>query len=112
MAVPTLILAPFAAFIGGLVTKVADFFINVFTKKFLIAAALIVAAYAALASIFSKIDGYLTSLDVNSVPSVLLKGISLLPSNTMTCITIILSVKIAVFIYNSQLKIISIKAAA
>lgn len=109
MALPALL---GAAFFGSIITKVIDFFIELFTKKFLIAAALIVAVTALYVAVVAALNAVIASIPYDQVPTILQNGFSMLPSNTDDCIAIIVSTKVAVAAYRFQRNAINIRASS
>lgn len=91
-----------AAFIGGLITKLVDVLLELFSKKLVIAAALISALITAYIAVMAVISDSLASINYNDVPTILAYGLSMLPSNTDDCIAIIITTKAAVALYNFQ----------
>ena len=111
MALPALILAPFAGFVGALATKLLDGAINLFTRKFLIHAALITFFLAVYAAFMSGINALTSSLNLSAIPQILLDGFSVLPSNTDECISIIISAKLITLVFKIQSNILDIRKA-
>lgn len=97
-----------ALFIGGLLTKVVDFFSTFITKKILITALILTAFYAAITLAYNTLTGYLTSLSVNA-PALLQVGLAALPSNTDTCIALCLTTRLSIFIYDTQFRTMQMK---
>ena len=64
MALPALVLAPIAAFLGGIASKLLDGVITLFTKKFLINAALIDVFITIYGEFMTGLNLLLSILDV------------------------------------------------
>lgn len=111
MALPALILAPFAALVGGLASKLLDGVINLFTRKFLIHAALIVLFVSIYGVFMAAINSMISGLNWGTMPQILIDGFATLPSNTDDCIALIISTKLAAMAFNIQREILDIRKA-
>lgn len=109
MALPTLILAPIAGFIGSIAGKLLDGIVNLFTKKFLLNAALIIAFLATYGVLLASINGLLDQVPILSIPSFIVSGFAALPTNTDNVISIAIGIKATVLIYRLQTNIIWLK---
>ena len=109
MALPALIVAPLAGFIGSIAGKLLDGVITLFTKKIFINALLIVAFLSSYGVMLSAVNGLLGSIASTQIPSFLLSGFSALPTNTDNVISILIGIKAAVLVYRLQTNIILLK---
>jgi len=99
-----------AAFVGGLVTKIVDTLVDTFSKKFLIAAALIAALTAGYLVLKTTLDALIASIDVPALPDWAQIGMSMMPSNTATCVSAIVATKVAIFTFDAIRAAIEIRA--
>lgn len=111
MALPVLILAPIAAFIGGIVSKFLDGLITLASKKFLFHAALIAFFVAVYSAFVFAINGLISQLDLTNIPQILIDGFAILPTNTDDCIGIIIAGHLAAQIYHIQNRILVIRSS-
>ena len=109
MALPALILAPLAGLIGALTTKLLDGIITLFTKKFLIHAALIVMFLAFYGTFIVGINALMSSIPVTSIPGWMVTGFKVLPSVTDDCIAALIAGRLVVFLFNFQREILDIR---
>lgn len=98
----------FAAFVLALFTSLVAFLVEFVTKKILVIAAIIAAMVLAAAAFAAVISYSLSQLSFDA-PVFLSVGLSLLPSNTDVCISIIVTVKIAAWAHSWYLKTLSVK---
>ena len=96
-----------AAFIGSLFTSLLTFFGLYLTKKVLVIAAVIAVLTASVVAFSLTIQGLLDSLNVSYPTGPVAVGLSLLPSNTNTCVSVIVSTHVAVWAHNWFIKIVS-----
>jgi hypothetical protein len=111
MALPALVLAPLGGLIGSLATKLLDGVINLFTRKFLIHAALIALFVAIYATFMTAINALMAQLNLSNIPQILVDGFRILPSNTDECISIIISAKLVSLAFRIQSNILDIRKA-
>jgi len=110
------LLAAIPALLASLAAAASQFFSYIvykYGRKLIIGAAFII-AYSAVMLVFvstlnSEFSKLLTSLPNNSFSQA---GLSLIPSNAITCASIIVSVKIAQMIFNFTIGILKIKFKA
>lgn len=101
-----------AGFIGTIFVKLLDFLLELFTKKFAIAAALIAVFAAIYGAAVVSLNGMISSLGYMNVPAVLTNGFSMLPSNTDDCIGLILSAHTVRAAYRFKYVAVQLRAAA
>jgi len=102
-----------AAFIGTMFSGITGLFTIFLARKAAFSIAYI-AVFLAISAVFiAVIQGLLSSV-VTSVPSnsMLLAGLSLLPSNTATCIGIISTAHTAAFVFKMKEKLLALKVGA
>ena len=83
------------------------FGLDIFAKRFLIAAATITAFSVVFAAFNASLNAVIGSIDLNTIPSWLTTGLQTMPSNTDFCFSTIASTKIASWLFDYQLRIIN-----
>ena len=108
LAIPALL-----AGLASAITQLIVYFLKTYTKKIVIGAAIIAVYTAALVTFIATLNSRLTEL-VTTLPadSYLLAGMSLVPSNAVTCAVIIVTIKGAQMLLYFSFGIIKIKLKA
>ena len=109
MAAPLFFLAPIAAFIGGIASKLFTGITELYFKKFAIHTVLILFFVSMYSGFMLAIKSLSNQLDISSIPQFLINGFLILPSNIDTCISIIVSAELIKLSLKIQSKILSIR---
>ena len=103
---------PILVGIGAAVTAIISELTLVFTKKTLVAAALVSALAICYTALFVKATTYTSQIPVPAGASWITVGVQLLPSNIDECIILILSFEACKMMFQAAMKVIDIRASS
>lgn len=107
MAIPVLAGIPWlAGVLGAGFTAILQFFIKTFSKRFAVAAALIVSLAALTAGFFAAVTAAINGIQYVAPPAIAEGMALLLPSNVNACLTAIVTAYTARYVYSWQSRII------
>ena len=110
MAVPAVLgLAALSAVFQKLIEKVVDFFWAASIRRMTIIAAIVTAMYTALTTLLSVVADSVKPLLESLPPEVASIG-TMLPSNTLSCISVMISVEVACLGYKLTIKALEMQA--
>jgi len=105
MAIPVLGIAAISALVGRIVEAI----VSLFTKKFLVIAALLGVFFTAYTTLVTSLNGLQTSLDMATTDPIIEKALMILPSNVPEMISIMVSAHIARAVFDLTRHVIAIQ---